>query len=172
VSRVWADEDLFNAQLNVALNDVSSEVAKDIKEVLNDVGILLNEYGDSALDVLTRELTNTKREDHRPHVNIIPANGKGVCAPVVIGLGGNRGPTMKSQQIMKELRGSLLECMGRVEIAIFIAPIESIGNAIKDSLEDIRIHLAKGALKAFIPIAVFDGKLSIVTWTKNVTNRK
>ena len=67
---------------------------------------------------------------------------------------------------MRLVREHLIHCQNKVMVVILVAPLDGLSSSLEDSIGDIEAHMnnGKGPLKLFIPLAVFNSKMSMINW--------
>ncbi len=101
-------------------------------------------------------------------INVIPGSGDDQCRPILFAFAKTGGGKSRfsTPAIMRQVREHLIHCQNRVMVVILIAPLDGLSDSLEDSIGDIGAHMnnGKGPLQLFIPLAVFNNKISLINW--------
>lgn len=154
----------------------NTEVSRELQEIVRDVlgrveEILANELELGRLPILGEEgAIASAVAPHSPFVNIVPGDDKVKCKPVVFAVETATGPPWTSKAL-PALRRHLTECAGYVEVAIYIAPMTKFGKKARRFLDDVQAHIRSDELRGFLPIGIFDGKMTVIDWNRYASHK-
>ena len=101
-------------------------------------------------------------------INVIPGSGDDQCRPILFAFAKTGGGKSRfsTPAIMRRVREHLIQCQNKVMVVILIAPLDGLSDSLEDSIGDIEAHMnnSKGPLQLFIPLAVFNNKISLINW--------
>ena len=104
----------------------------------------------------------------KPLINVIPGTGDNQCRPILFAFAksGSGKSRFSTTVIMRLVREHLIHCQNKVMVVILVAPLDGLSSSLEDSIGDIEAHMnnGKGPLKLFIPLAVFNSKMSMINW--------
>ena len=145
--------------------DIGGQLLEEIASALQRVAqtIDLNEY-EGIFDIFDDGGTifSSDQNGWRNSINIIPGNKTGKCQPVLFAFANGRATS--TPKTMRLVREHLIQCQGTIKVAILFAPLAHIGKGLEESAGDLKAQIRNGPLAAFIPIAIFRNKMSIISW--------
>ena len=148
--------------------DINNDLADVVGSVLHRIEewILTDGY-EGLFDILDAEGNLLGRgAGGEPSYNVIPSEKRGPCRHLLVAFAKPGRSTSKTAAVatLREVRRHLITCKGTTRIILFFAPLGDIEKALEDSAVDLKAHIDAQTLSVFVPIAVYQNRLSIIAW--------
>ena len=145
--------------------DVGGQLMEEIASALKRVAQTfdLNGY-EGIFDIFDDggSVLSSDEDGWRSSINIIPGNKSIKCRPVLFAFA--KGGATSTRETMRLVREHVIQCQGTIKVAILFAPLAHIEKGLEESVGDLEAQIRNHHLAAFIPIALFRNKMSIISW--------
>ena len=145
--------------------DIGGQLLEEIASALKRVAQTfdLNGY-EGIFDIFEDggSIFSSDEDGWRNSINIIPGNKTEKCRPVLFAFANGRATS--TRETVRLVREHVIQCQGTIKVAILFAPLAHIGKGLEESSGDLKAQIRTGHLAAFIPIAIFRNKMSIISW--------
>jgi hypothetical protein len=153
-------EILDQADANPKTRELVDRLIDTLLRVLSDYDL------DQAIDILARSDELAPELGVRGDIVLIPGEGAGRCAPVVLAITKGRGGRSRYglSNVMRAVRAHLIQCFEIAEVIILLSDRWD-PDIMKESEADFLAHASRSiGRKVFIPVVYWKHNLTIYDW--------